>query len=136
MATENRVLDLSFIAAESLASDQYRIMILDPSTGKVRRPDHATTDSASQIGVLQNAPASGEAAVVRVMGISKIVLGETVAVGEYIKLEYNSASDAGKALDADGALDVVCGICVLGGAEDDLGEVLLPGATWQVGAAS
>jgi hypothetical protein len=122
MATENRVLDLSFVAAESLASDQYRIMILDPTTGKVRRPDHATT--------------AAEAAVVRVMGITKIVFGETVAVGEYVKLEYNDAADAGKALDADGALDVVLGMCVKGGAEDDLGEVLLPGATWQVGAAS
>lgn len=136
MATENRVLDLSFIAAESLASDQYRIMILDPTTGKVRRPDHATTDSLSQIGVLQNAPAANEAAVVRVMGISKIVFGETVAIGEYIKLEFNDAADAGKALDADGALDVVLGQCIKGGAEDDLGEVMLPGATWQVGAAS
>lgn len=135
MATENRVLDVSYPAAESLASDQYRCMILT-STGTVRRPDHATNDSPSFIGILQNAPAINEAAVVRLIGISKIVFGEAVAIGEWIKLEYNSASDAGKGMDADGALDIALGRCLLGGAEDDLGEILLSGAVHQVNAAS
>jgi hypothetical protein len=136
MATEEgAILDLTFPAGESLASDQYRIMILD-TDGTVRRPDNSTTDRPKAIGVLQNAPASGYPAVVRVKGISKIVLGEAVVVGEYIKSEYVGAADAGKGLDADVALDVVIGRCVLGGAEDDLGEVLLPGMTYQVGIAS
>jgi hypothetical protein len=135
MATENAVLDVSYEAAEDLSSDQYRIMILDPSTGKVRRPDHATSDGGGH-GVLQNAPVAGQAAVVRLIGISKIQFGETVAINEWIKLEYVGAADAGKGLDADGALDLALGRCILGGAEDELGEILLSGAVHQVNAAS
>ena len=131
MATENRVLDLSYEAAEDLSSDQYRIVVLD--SAKVRRPD-ATTEVG--LGVLQNAPVAGEAAVVRLIGVSKIRFGETVAANEWIKLEYVSAADAGKGLDADGSLDLAIGRCLLGGAEDELGEILLSGAVHQVNAAS
>lgn len=132
MATDNSILIRSFEAAEDLSNDQYRIVVLD--SGKVRRPDHATTDLP--LGVLQNAPAAGEAASVMLMGISKIQLGETVAANEWIKHEYVSATDAGKGLDADGALDVVLGRCLVGGDEDELGEILLSGAVHQVGAVS
>lgn len=131
MATENRVLDLSFEAAEDLSNDQYRIVVLD--TKKVRRPDAATD---KPLGVLQNAPVAGEAAVVRLIGVSKIQLGEAVAENEWIKLEYVSAADAGKGLDADVALDLAIGRCLAGGGEDELGEVLLSGAVHQVNAAS
>jgi hypothetical protein len=131
MATENKVLDLSFEAAEDLNNDQYRIVVLD--TGKVRRPNAA---NEIPLGVLQNAPKTGEAAAVRLIGVSKIQLGETVAANEWVKLEYVDASDAGKGLDADGALDLAIGRCLVGGAEDELGEVLLSGAVHQVNAAS
>ncbi len=131
MSTENRVLDVSYEAAEDLTNDQYRIVVLD--TGKVRRPN-ATTDIP--LGVLQNAPAAGQAAVVRLIGISKIQLGEAVAENEWIKLEYVDAADAGKGLDADVALDLAIGRCLAGGSEDDLGEILLSGAVHQVNAAS
>ena len=131
MATENKILDLSFEAAEDLSDNQYRIVVL--ASGKVRRPDGA---SEVGLGVLQNAPIAGEAAVVRVIGVSKIHLGETVAENEWVKLEYVSAADAGKGLDADVALDLAIGRCLVGGAEDELGEVLLSGAVHQVNAAS
>lgn len=131
MSTENRVLDLSFVAAEDLTNDQYRIVVLD--SGAVRRPNAATD---LPLGVLQNAPESGEAAVVRLIGVSKVQLGETVAENEWVKLEYIDAADAGKGLDADVALDLAIGRCLVGGDEDELGEVLLSGAVHQVNAAS
>lgn len=131
MSTENRVLDVSYEAAEDLSSDQYRIMVL--SSGKVQRPNAATD---IPLGVLQNAPGSGEAAVVRLIGVSKIVFGETVAENEWIKLEYIDAADAGKGLDADVALDLAIGRCLVGGDEDELGEILLSGAVYQVNVAS
>jgi len=131
MSTENKVLDVSFPAGEDLSNDQYRIVVLD--TGAVRRPN-ATTDIP--LGVLQNAPAAGEAAVVRLIGVSKIQLGEAVAENEWIKLEYVDATDAGKGLDADVALDLAIGRCLAGGSEDDLGEILLSGAVHQVNVAS
>lgn len=132
MATETQVLDKSYEAAEDLSNDQYRIVVL--ASGKVRRPDHATTDLP--FGVLQNVPLIGEAAVVRLMGISKIQFGETVAENEWIKHEYVDAANAGKGTDADGALDVAIGRCLVGGDEDELGEILLSGAVHQVNAAS
>jgi len=131
MATENKILDVSYPAGEDLSSNQYRIVIL--SSGTILRPNAATD---VPLGVLQNAPASGEAASVRLIGISKIVFGETVAENEWIKLEYNDAADAGKGLDADVALDLAIGRCLLGGDEDDLGEILLSGAVHQVNVAS
>jgi hypothetical protein len=132
MATETQVLDKSYEAAEDLSNDQYRIVVL--ASGKVRRPDHATTDLP--FGVLQNVPLIGEAAVVRLMGISKIQFGETVAENEWIKHEYVDAANAGKGMDADGTLDVAIGRCLVGGDEDELGEILLSGAVHQVNAAS
>lgn len=131
MATENGILDLSYKAAEDLSNDQYRIVVID--SGKVRRPNSGTE---AGLGVLQNAPESGEAASVRLIGVSKIVLGETVAENEWIKLQYVGTEDAGKGLDADMALDLAIGRCLLGGDEDDLGEILLSGSVHQVNAAS
>jgi len=131
MSTENKVLDVSYEAAEDLSNDQYRIMVL--SSGKVQRPNAA---GDIPLGVLQNAPGSGEAASVRLIGISKIRFGETVAENEWIKLEYVDAADAGKGMDADVALDLAIGRCLVGGAEDELGEILLSGAVHQVNAAS
>lgn len=129
MATENRVLDVTFEAAEDLSSSQYCIVVLDATTRKARLPDAATEVG---LGVLQNAPAAGEAAVVRLIGVSKIWLGETVAVNEWVKLE----DATGQGLDADTALDLAIGRCLLGGGDGELGEVLLSGAVHQVNAAS
>jgi len=131
MASENAILKESYEAAEDLTNDQYRIVVLD--TGKVRRPNAAGDVG---LGVLQNAPAAGQAASVMLIGKSKIVFGETVAENEWIKLEYVDAADAGKGMDADVALDLAMGRCLVGGAEDELGEILLSGAVHQVNAAS
>lgn len=130
MATENAVLKESYEAAEDLSGDQYRIVVL--ASGKVRRPDAADD---IPLGMLQNAPASGEAASVMLIGKSKIVFGETVAENEWIKLEYVDAADAGKGMDADAAGDLAIGRCIVGGNQDDLGEILLSGAVHQVNIA-
>jgi len=79
MATENHVLIRTYPAGEDLTADQFRIVVL--ASGAVRRPDGATE---VPLGVLQNAPASGEAASVMLIGVSKIVFGETVAENEWI----------------------------------------------------
>lgn len=131
MAKENPILSLSYPADEDLSNDQYRIVVL--SGGSVRRPD---SEAELSYGVLQNRPGIGEAAAVMVIGISKIWLGETVAENEWIKHEYNSPTDAGKGLDADGALDLALGRCLKGGDEDELGEILLSGTVHQVNIAS
>jgi hypothetical protein len=120
MSTENKILDLSFPAAESLASDQYKFVVLN-SSGAVRRPDSA---DEVPIGILQNAPAINEAASVRVIGCSKLEVNAAAAIGAHVGPEYVSATDAGKGalVDPAGASAVVIEAA---SAEDDLASVLL-----------
>lgn len=124
MATENKVLDITYPADEDLTSDQYRIVVLDATSGEVRRPN-AVTDIP--LGVLQNAPDDGEAAVVRPIGcggISKVQLGATLSIGAIIAMEYVDAADAGKA-QAAVATQYPVGVLLEGGVEDDLVTALL-----------
>ena len=124
MATENSILNVSHKAAEDLSSDQYRFVILD-SSGLVQRPD-----SAGEIafGILQNAPASGEAAVVMVDGISKLQVNAALAINALVSPEYVSAADAGKGKSAGTNWKATRAIVVeASSAEDDLAGVRLIG---------
>ncbi len=126
---ENKILDISFPAIESLVNDQYKFVVLT-STG-VRRPDNETE---ALIGILQNCPALGEAAAVRILGISKLQMNDAIAVNAFVKAEYVSAADAGKGKTAAAALAYSRALVLeASGAEDDLGSVLLtaqvPGIT-------
>ena len=121
MATEQRILDISFEAAEDLSNDQYRFVTLDITSEKIRRPD---SDGEYSLGILQNAPAAGEAAVVRLIGISKLQVNAALDVGTFVKPEYVDAADAGKGADAGG--NYARGKLIeASGAEDDLVSCLL-----------
>jgi hypothetical protein len=123
MATENKILDLSYPAIEDLSEDQYKWVVLT-STG-VRRPDNETE---ALLGILQNAPASGEAAAVRIIGVSKLQMNDAIAVNAFVKAEYVSATDAGKGKTAAAALAYSRALVLEAtGAEDDLASVLLIG---------
>ena len=129
MATENKILDLGYVAAEDLTNDQYRFVVLG-STG-VRRPDSETEIA---LGILQNAPAINEAAAVRVIGVSKLQMNDALAVNGTVMAEYVSAADAGKGKTAAAAPAYARGLVLeASGAEDDLASVLLlpvnPGVT-------
>ncbi|MBN2188375.1 MAG: hypothetical protein JW699_02890 [Chitinispirillaceae bacterium] len=122
MATENKVLDLSFPAGEDLTNDQYRFVVL-ASDGTVRRPDSATEGC---LGILQNAPASGEAAAVRIHGVSKLQANDALGIGTFVCTEYVGAADAGKAADATGSLAYARAVVIeASAAEDDLCSALL-----------
>jgi hypothetical protein len=121
MATENKVLDLSFPAAEDLSLDQYRWVVLAASG--VRRPDNETE---VKLGILQNKPALGEAAQVRIIGQSRLEMNDAIGVGSFVKAEYVSATDAGKGKDASGALAYAQAFVLeAASAEDDLASVIL-----------
>jgi len=124
MATENKVLDITYEAGEDLTADRYRIVVLDATSGKVRRPN-AVTDIP--LGVLQNAPDTGEAAAIRPIGcggITKVVLAATLGIGVIAAMEYVDAADAGKA-QAGVATQYPVGVLLEGGDEDELGTMLL-----------
>lgn len=111
-------------ADEDLRLDQFKVIVLDPTSLKMRRPNAATD---IPFGILQNAPDVDEEAVVAPIGcggISKIVLGATIAAQVIIGMEYNDAIDAGKAVAAV-ATQYPVGILLDGGDEDDLVPVLL-----------
>jgi len=123
MTTENRILDVSEVAAEDLSSDQYKFVVLTSSG--VRRPDSADEIAC---GILQNAPASGEAAQLRVDGISKLAVNAAVSIGDILSPEYVAAADAGKGQDAGTNWKAARAIVVeAAGAEDDLAGVRLIG---------
>ena len=118
----NPVLDVTFEAAEDLSSYQYHFVTLD-SAGKAQLMNAA---SDVVIGVLQNAPKSGEEATVRVLGISKVVSATSLAVLLPIKPEYNSITDCGKAIAASTDYTNYAGFVTdLSSAEDDLASILL-----------
>ena len=122
-------MDISFIAAEDLSSFQYHFVHQATDT------TCDLMDGASEypIGVLQNAPESGAVAVVRITGVSKLVMNAAVAVGAKLKAEYVGAADTGKGDAADTDYDLVRGICIkASGAEDDVGAVLLCSDTLMV----
>lgn len=124
MSTELGILDVSFPAAEDLTLDQFKFVVLT-SSGTVRRPD---SETEGVLGILQNAPASGAAASVRVIGISKLEMCAIAAIGLFVKAEYVSATDAGKGKTAAGVLQYSRAVVIeAAAAEDDLASVLLIG---------
>ena len=124
MAYEVGVLDLSFTAAEDLSAHQYRFVHLASDT-TVDLLDSATE---MPVGILQNAPESGETAVVRVMGVSKLVMNGAVTVNTLVMAEYVGAADNGKGDDAGTNWPMARSVCIMAsGAEDDVGSVLLCG---------
>lgn len=123
MAYEHEGIDLSFIAGEDLSGDQYHFVTLKSDT-EVERPN-AATDWC--VGILQNNPESGEEAVVRVGGVSKLVAGTGgLSRDDAVKVEYVGASDAGKGIATTTAEHLVRARCIMAaGSEDDVATVLL-----------
>ena len=122
MSTEQAIWRESFEAAEDLSDYQYHFVVLNTS-GKVRLPD---AEDEVAIGILQNAPESGEAAEVMIIGKSKLVANAILTIGKFVKPEYVGAADAGKGDDAGTWWDAARGMVVeASGAEDDLCSVWL-----------
>lgn len=122
MAKEYGGIDISLLAAEDLSGMQYRFVHQASDT----TVDMVDSGAEFPVGILQNAPESGEVAVVRVTGTSKLVMNDAVAVGALVKCEYVGAADNGKGDAADTEGDVARGVCIqASGAEDDVGAVIL-----------
>ena len=122
MAVHYNGLDISFLAAEDLSSYQYRF-VHQASDTTVDLMDGATE---YPIGILQNAPESGQEAIVRLEGTSKLVVNGAMPIGTRVKAEYVGAADNGKGDIADTEYDNVRAMVIkAAGAEDDVAGVLL-----------
>lgn len=92
--------DLVWTAAADLSAKQY--FIVEGTTTGV----NLCGDGEIALGVLQNAPASGAAANVQSIGMTKVICGGTLTVGAAV------ASDTdGKCVDAASG-DFIIGFCV------------------------
>ena len=95
MSTENNVLRITLPAYEDLSDYQYQFVVLN-SSGQVKLMDTAIE---RPIGILQNEPTANQAAEVMVIGQSKLVANDAIAVGTFIKPEFVSVTDCGKGQD-------------------------------------
>lgn len=87
-ATANGAIDLLYLAGADLSTTgQFLFVKLNGSSAIVL----ASTAGEAALGVLQNAPASGAVARVRVQGVSKVIAGDTITDGNVIATEGTTA---------------------------------------------
>ena len=107
MVTENKLFVIPGKAAEDLSSDQYRGLVRDKTSGKLRRPNSKIERPE---GVLQGVPAAVDReASLMVDGYTKMVAGGVLALGDRVVAEYVSAADAGKAIKSEAGYHYVLG---------------------------
>lgn len=87
MGDEKNIYDESFVAYGSLQSSQFCFVKL----GASKRADICAVSGEIHVGILQNNPKSGEDAVVRMLGKSKILLGGSCSAGAAICTDHNGA---------------------------------------------
>jgi len=90
MAWELSLFDVSLESGEDLSNAQFLAVALN-SNGKVVK---AKSDTLP-IGILQDKPKEGQAANVRMLGISKVVAGGAIAIGDVL-----TADDDGRLIAA------------------------------------
>ena len=120
MAYETIGIDIgTFSASADLSSSQYYFVKM--SGDNTVTVCAAVTDKP--IGVLQNKPASGEQAIVRVFGVSKVSADATLAAGDIVG---SSADGQGQPVVAGTETTVYnCGQALTGGAAGTLQSVLV-----------
>ena len=114
MAKENALQTVSLPASADLSADQFRFVTIN-NQGRIA----LTGDGLAADGVLQDAPgAADRAGCVAIGGITKVLLGGTVAKGAQV------ASDAnGKAVTS-ATSDIILGRCVEGGDDGQIGSII------------
>lgn len=85
----NAAVKTTFTAGEDLSAKQYHFVEIDNGNGTVKAVNAATD---RPIGVLQNAPTSGQAAEVTIVGGTKVKCGGSASAGQ--ALFANSSGQA------------------------------------------
>ena len=109
----------TFTAGAALTSYQYHGMKMSAN----RTCTIFSADTDIPVGVLQNAPGSGEEAEVLVMGRTPVVLGGTVAAGE--RIHFDSSGHAVKNTAGTSTTQYCAGICTIGGDSGEVGEAIV-----------
>lgn len=74
-------IDISYIAASDLSAKRFYFVKLTTTAGKV---DVCAGTTDFPIGILQNNPVSGKAALVRIFGISQVSADAVLAAGDVV----------------------------------------------------
>lgn len=117
-------IDISLKAGGDLSAKQYRFVKLSADYTVVIAA--AATDKV--IGVLQNDPVSGAAAIVRIFGRSKVESDAALSVGDFIGTQSDGQADA-KTPGTDTTEYVLGIVCKASGAAGDIAEAILFGNT-------
>ena len=118
MSQQTGVLDITFKAAADLRLKQYYIVYMSAADSV----NAATTATTKAIGVLQNKPQTAEAAVVRVLGTTKVKAQDTAIVFGDLICPYTD----GRADEVDADLEYCIGQALESvAAENDIIEMLL-----------
>ena len=80
----------TFTAAADLSAKQYHFVVLASAT----TVNVATAITNAPIGILQNKPESGQQAIVRISGLSKVVADGTLAAANFIGTSADAQADA------------------------------------------
>jgi len=80
----------TFTAAADLSAKQYHFVVLASAT----TVNVATAITNAPIGILQNNPESGQQAIVRIAGLSKVVADGTLAAANFIGTSADAQADA------------------------------------------
>lgn len=125
MAFETNVYTMTLPAHDDLSGSQYLCITVNGTSGNA----DVAGAGAKCIGVLQNEPSTGQAASVRVMGITKAISGAAVTVGDAV------ASDAAGKVVTQATTAVTVGVALeaAGGADEIISVLLLPGG--EIGAS-
>ena len=99
MATVDALRTITLTAGADLSSSQYKIVQLSSANTVTL----ATAATQTILGVLVNAPGSGEAAEVAIEGVCKVIADGSVAVGNLVTADSNSVATSVTQADADGA---------------------------------
>ena len=113
------LLDLTKKAgADFSTTGQYLIVKKGTNEGEVALATSATAEVL--LGVLQNKPKQNEAALVRMLGTSKVVAGGTVTDGQYV-----TSNGSGQAIATTTDKNAVIGIAMESAVVNDIFEIFL-----------
>ena len=107
MAQYSNQIVKTFLAGETLTSDQFKFVMIELGTpNTVIKAGTPAAEGTHVVGVLQNKPADGEAATVVIGGTSKLLMAAACDAGEKLM------SNAGKGTPVDGDQKSVGGIAL------------------------
>ena len=121
----NAAVKTTFTAGADLSAKQYHFVKIDNGTGNVVAVNGATD---RPIGVLQNAPTSGQAAEVCIVGGTKVEVGDSASAGQAL-FASASATAVTLAFGTTGSAAYVVGAFVEAAAAGEIGTAVINCAT-------